>query len=191
MMGSLHGLASSPSSLATRYLLMPTDLYSPIGFPHWPLKQESQSCKHETSTCQVRTRRWDDCVSQLQAIPESWNMQEGTPSSIFSHAVSFPSSLSVAPLAVGLPFPSFPSLFVALLAVGLPVPLQAPTYCLGWYLRCGLARSLRSMLSPFRFHLDLHHLGCKSRHQVDHIKRSSNRTENVIEHENKIIPTQR
>ena len=75
MWGSSHGLASpcSSSSLATRYLLMLTDLHSPAGFPHRPLKQRSQSCKHETSTCQVRIYRWDDRVSQLQTIPESWN----------------------------------------------------------------------------------------------------------------------
>jgi len=63
-------------------------------------------------------------------------------------------------------FPSLPSLSVAPLAVGIPVPLKTPTYCSGWYLRCGLALSLRSLPSPFRFHLNLHHLGCKSRHQV-------------------------
>jgi len=68
--GPSHELASSSSSLATRYLLMLADLYSPVGFPHGPLKQRSQSFKHETSTCQVRTFRWDYGVSQLQAILE-------------------------------------------------------------------------------------------------------------------------
>jgi len=53
------------------------------GFPHRALKQRSQSCKHETSICEVGTYRWDDGVSQLQAIPESRNIQEETPNNIF------------------------------------------------------------------------------------------------------------
>ena len=53
---------------------MPGDSFSPVRFPHRPLKQADESCKHETSTCQVRTYRWGHDVSQFQTVP--WKLKQ-------------------------------------------------------------------------------------------------------------------
>jgi len=167
MRWSSHRLASSSTSLATRYLLMQRTC-TPL--PGFLISLWNREVNH--ASMRPRPARFGLGRSREPAAGNFWKL-EHTGRNPKQHIVSrtedgwiseqirdmlrkqhialyMTSLLHASQLIL---FPSLPSLSVAPLAVGLPVPLKAHTYCSDWYLRCGLAPSLRSLSSPLRFHL--------------------------------------